>query len=157
MLRVVYIGAPLLVTLACVGGGQSAIEPSAEGSAETDRGTEAVEVEAALLKGSVLLEGEFAYETELGSHRVELGLRFSDGEITRLTQGSPTAVEPYRVVNDETGRAVIEISAEGQPPKRRGFAFDGSDTLYDLAAPEVRYRRIAHGDDADSTPQGDPR
>ncbi len=92
--------------------------------------------------GSALLAGEYEFFTRHLGHDVRLGLRFSNGEVTRLTQGVETATEQYTIVEDGPGRIVLDVRAVGESPKRREFIFDGADVLLDRAAPRVRYARV---------------
>lgn len=127
--------------------------PPAEGSGAAM--PEAAPPAPAMPAGSALLGGAFEYRTTHLGHDVHLGLRFTADEVTRLNQGVATATEPYTIEEDAPGRVVIEVRVPDEPAKRRELVFDGPDVLFDAAAPEVRYGRIA-GPEGSGEPEPEP-
>ncbi len=94
---------------------------------------------------SAWLHGEFEYRVSHMGREVRQGLKVGEGVLERTNQGQVTASEPFRVVEDVQSRIVIELLPTDGPPKVRELIFDGEDTVWDAAAPELRYLRIAHG------------
>lgn len=99
-----------------------------------------------LPNGRVLLPGRYEFSAEHPGAELRLGLRFDETTVERLNRDVVTASEAYTIVEDGAGRVVIQITAEGEPPKRRELVFDGPDVLVDTAAPDLRYRRVTEPD-----------
>lgn len=94
---------------------------------------------------SAWLHGAFEHRGSHLGREFQLGVRFEDGQLARTNQGRVTASEEYEVLEDRPGRIVLELSPSEGPAKIRELVFDGADVLWDAAAPELQYVRIAHG------------
>jgi hypothetical protein len=136
-------------------GTPSPAETDETAATATENATEAATGEAepaapprpGLAAGSLMIGGSFEHVTSVGGVDVSHGLSFDGAAVTRSLRGALAGREPYRVVDDATGRVVIELGDAGGTVVRREFVFIDHDTMLDSAAPLTRYSRTEELED----------